>query len=1100
MAESLKGALEGASPPKKPAKKPRWRRAAVATAVALLSLPLVYLVGMNVFLSTPLFEAAIDREPETVDIHYERGWSWIPGRIHARKLVIRGRDSNVEWILRLDRVEFDVSLAALAKMRFEVGRARGSGISFRARQRLDQPPRSPSEVKDLPPIEGLPQGYAVRPPKGDEREVWSDADWHLWTVKLEDVIADDVREIWIDNQHFEGSARITGGFYLKPIRSAWVGPIHMDVGRGAIRRGMGPVLVDGLAGPLDMTLDRFDPRVVRGKDMLRLVSVATDLRLRAPDLDALALTLPDGMHAFGTVEVPKLAIKLEHGALVDGSQVRVESAALSGTYTEHRLTTRLAAKADIVRSARAAGLEPQNRLMFEVTASDLGVVRQPSGGNESAVLRVASVTAVGDAAKLDLLDAPLSDLHGTVDVHDTQLPDAKLLDRYVPKSTPFEIRGGSAAAEVHLEAWLADHRTAGSASLRAEDLDFRLAKLRIKGSTNVRGSFADYQWNGGVLSDAALSVVVSKASMASMAAPNVPKIQVAALNVHGRASVVDLDDPLKALDVNLDVERAAVVDREFLSAYLPSDDGGDEGGLVGTPSFSLRGHVTIANHVARGNVDVHSERLSFAHRGVLIDAGLAAKARVHDWRWERGDLAIDEANVLLSKLHFSRRGTPNDVPITIDAIRVAAKSPHFSFSDPLENVHVGARIERVFVRDSAIANELLPEGVPFAVNAESSTLESSLDADVVDHVAKGRFTLAGRRLGLVARGLRVRGDVAIDANLEDWKLEEDTMKVLASRVALSDVSGRITDGAAQDFTAKHIELRVSTPELDLDDPTLAVDGADARLIIDQAALPDARSLNALLPGSVFKIESGTAKVAADIQLNAGKSIGRGFLNVALSRAGFTIHETKLVGDINVAAKLDGYNRARHELDVSGTVVNIRNLDVTGASTEAHQWFGDLFVKRGFLRMAPERSLEADARLESRDASPVLAILLRNDLPKLFVGLTKMPHLGADAHVTVKSDAVVLKDVDLRGGDIVLRGLYATHGDHHRGAFVVGRGLFSAGLRFDDGGVGIRFFGLDGWLHDQSSAVAQLLAQPIAPTAKPVTSVPREKGRVGALEK
>ncbi len=180
------------------------------------ALALFYLAGINVFLSTGLFESVVDGDPRAIDIHYERGWSFLPGRIHAENLSIRGRDGNVEWILRIDAVEFDVSLFALARQRFEVSRVHGRGISFRLRSRLDALEVTPEKVDGLPDIAGFPR-VPVRPYLQCTPEEWSDADYHLWTVKLGGVVAEDVREVWIDRQRFDGSASITGSFRLKPI-------------------------------------------------------------------------------------------------------------------------------------------------------------------------------------------------------------------------------------------------------------------------------------------------------------------------------------------------------------------------------------------------------------------------------------------------------------------------------------------------------------------------------------------------------------------------------------------------------------------------------------------------------------------------------------------------------------------------------------------------------------------------------------------------------------------------------------------------------------------------------------------------------------------
>ena len=174
----------------------RWppRRLARLALAVLVSFFALYLATINVFLSTSLFTRFVNAQPDTIEIHFARGWSIVPGHVHAKQLSIRGRDSNVEWILRLDAVEFDVSFLGLLRQRFEASNVHGEGLSLRLRKRLEAAPSSLDEVATLPPIEGLPP-YSLHPPKTPSPALWDDAAYNLWTVHLEGIVAQSVREI-----------------------------------------------------------------------------------------------------------------------------------------------------------------------------------------------------------------------------------------------------------------------------------------------------------------------------------------------------------------------------------------------------------------------------------------------------------------------------------------------------------------------------------------------------------------------------------------------------------------------------------------------------------------------------------------------------------------------------------------------------------------------------------------------------------------------------------------------------------------------------------------------------------------------------------------
>ena len=296
--------------------------------VAVSAVELLYLVAINLFLSTSLFEKVLDGDPTTIDIHFARAWSLLPGSIHAERLSIRGRDRHVEWILRLDRVDFRVSFLGLAHKKFHVLSARGSGIAFRLRQRVESPRATPEYVAQLPSIAGLPT-LAFAPDEPPGKDVWSDRDYHLWTVHLEDLVAADVREIWIDTARFEGQVHIGGGFYLKPIRIVAVGPVHVDVAPGGRVALAGLPIAEELSGSFDFTLTALDPRVAKGADVVHHASLSTDLRAKLPDLNGLPLW-PDDMRVRGPVEARRVALRVTSGVVRDDTHVDVHGNSLSG--------------------------------------------------------------------------------------------------------------------------------------------------------------------------------------------------------------------------------------------------------------------------------------------------------------------------------------------------------------------------------------------------------------------------------------------------------------------------------------------------------------------------------------------------------------------------------------------------------------------------------------------------------------------------------------------------------------------------------------------------------------------------------------------------
>jgi hypothetical protein len=305
-----------------------WRRALLLggrvlrlVATAALVVEASYVVAVNVFLSTPLFDKVVNATPDAVDIHYARGWSVFPTRIHAKNLSIRGTDSHIEWILRLDEVEFECSLSAILRREFRVTMAQGSGISFRLRFKEESPAATATRARELPDIDSLgPVGLRPSgPPSADE---WDDAQWHLWTVSIRGAMAEHVREIWIEDARFTGDADVNGGFYLKPIRSVQVGPVTLAVRSGGVAVDS-RVVADDLAMSATVTVDRFDPR--SASPAVHMLSLAADGSLDVPDVGALGLTWNGAPLLSGKVSVPNVTLRVVDGVLRDGSAVHASA-------------------------------------------------------------------------------------------------------------------------------------------------------------------------------------------------------------------------------------------------------------------------------------------------------------------------------------------------------------------------------------------------------------------------------------------------------------------------------------------------------------------------------------------------------------------------------------------------------------------------------------------------------------------------------------------------------------------------------------------------------------------------------------------------------
>jgi hypothetical protein len=451
------------------------RRLALALgigAACLIGAALLYIVAINVFFATPLFDRVVNGKPLTIQVHYDRGWSFWPGRIHAENLSILSRDTNIELILQIDEVDFDVSFAGLARRRFLASHVRGSGVSLRVRSRIDAGEITPDKVADLPAIDGQ-RRIPLRPFEKDGLDVWSDAEYRLWTIRLTDVVAENVREVWVDHNRFAGDAVVVGGFYLKPVRSASVGPVHATIRTGTLGRGTSSVLAS-FAGGAVVSVDSFDPRVAHGRDILQLLSVDLNLLGNCPDVGRLPLELPQGALAKGKARVDVFDIHVRDGSLRERSRLVAEVPKLTLTRGRDEAT------GDMALDARVTRPDARDRLDFRAELRGLVL--------DDALARAPSVIARGSSRDLDL-DAPLRDAQLAVEIERFEVPDLARLSAVVPPSS-LELRGGRAVASAQVEFAVRARHATGRVDVQGGDVDLRGPSVTARGDAVVHTSFA----------------------------------------------------------------------------------------------------------------------------------------------------------------------------------------------------------------------------------------------------------------------------------------------------------------------------------------------------------------------------------------------------------------------------------------------------------------------------------------------------------------------------------------------------------------------------------------------------------------------------------
>ncbi len=590
----------------------RARAALAWVGSGLVGVTLLYLVGMNVFVRTHIFRDAIGFDPGSFRVEYASAYSLLPGRIHVEGLTIRGRDSSVEWILRLDRCDFRVSFVDLLHRRFHASHVRGSGLSFRGRTRLDEV--TPSAVA-LPPVPGFrdPPLTDVGPPEPP----LTDENYRLWGAQLDDVVAEHVREIWVNEARYTGDLTIRGRWVFKPLRWLEVGPATIDL--GSLEISYGPIETWGqkFQGSMSMTLHPLDLRNAEGKDFVEHASLDADVVgvLRADHaMNRLLAGSAGGVEVTQGVAPVDVRLRLDHGALLPGTRVRVEPFDAQVRRASLSVGGRLDAEiqVDAAEDKGAPGVG-----VASVHAASLRVL---AGSTEVASVRALSADLTSHELRLVRLPSDPSDASFRVDLGGAETDALAYWQSFLPVATGFVV-SGAAKADAHAQGQVAEAlrgQVGGGATVAVDRLDVRGKGLGLTTRADAR-VFLQRDDDGFDLSGSDLSLRDLRASVER--GGGILHVRVPSLVASARHFVSHAERLTG--DVSLDVPSAETPDLAAVTSVLPLPAGLTVD--LGLAKASLHADMDLASMVATGRARLEAPNL-----------------KLHAWGEDlAGELAID---------------------------------------------------------------------------------------------------------------------------------------------------------------------------------------------------------------------------------------------------------------------------------------------------------------------------------------------------------------------------------------------------------------------------------------------------------------------------
>jgi len=288
----------------------------LVAAAAVLAVALS--VGPHVIVSSGRLKKWVNAHPEELLVEYDSATAWVPGTLRFSNLRIRGSDHNVQWEFRMPSARLDYAPFALLSRTFRVRRLVATELVFHLRER-QEPDDVSRNAKLFPPIEG----FSDPPLRDPEKPPSPPPSKAPWTLRLDSLDSGRAREIWIGPWHYEGDARITGGFTLQPGWRADVGPAAIEFRQVGLRIGDDAVLNEA-HGAAHCRIRSFDVTQVKGSQVWPFIDGDFSLEGRVSALDFLRHVLdeksaPALRRGRGT---GKVEVKIERGIGRGGASVQ----------------------------------------------------------------------------------------------------------------------------------------------------------------------------------------------------------------------------------------------------------------------------------------------------------------------------------------------------------------------------------------------------------------------------------------------------------------------------------------------------------------------------------------------------------------------------------------------------------------------------------------------------------------------------------------------------------------------------------------------------------------------------------------------------------
>jgi hypothetical protein len=406
-----------------------WKQALLVFTTALFAL---YIGAANLFLNSQQFRQLLSSWDEGILV-----FDWIvtplPGVAYVSRPGVTHQDKKVRWTVKTDSafIVFSPWSFVQRKVRFFQIRVGDTLFHFVERKHVDSKHQSGSLSRNYYPH----IAFDKAPPRPSSNKTEA----AKWSVHMSNVSIGALKDAWVNELHYTGSIKISGGFSIQPETFVRLDPARVRFAPGIFSLGE-KTIADSLEGQIDYEMAPFHPDAP-DREIISSINIRADLKAHARTLDPLNvyfasvpwLRLGDGG---GTL---RLNVEVDSGKLVAPGSVSFQTEDLTVQLGKFAAAGRASLHWVLQSGQTDSGI-------FDGKLSDA----QIAYSNQKPFLSAATLAISGRSSDLHFADL-FKSLSLDVSLSQARVKDLDSLNAFLPKQSPVRFQSGSATLALDLK-------------------------------------------------------------------------------------------------------------------------------------------------------------------------------------------------------------------------------------------------------------------------------------------------------------------------------------------------------------------------------------------------------------------------------------------------------------------------------------------------------------------------------------------------------------------------------------------------------------------------------------------------------------------------